>query len=397
VLPEDITQQRFSRAFLGADLEEVRQALARLAAAAKDEIARAESRSAGLEGALRGARARIERLEQELAAVREQLAAAESSLTAARQQVAAQQEREGQVVRVLLDAQRLTDEITRTARTDADEALARARDTAEETLAEARRKAAQMLRDARRRARAAVRAADELAARHRLDAEAEADDIVSEARAIASRHQQAAEQEVERLIARVEETLALRTLLPGDLETLVRRHTDVLDRITGLFTEAQRDVLPVLARARLALRGKPGAVSPAPAHATPEPARSAAPAAPAPAAEPAGLGTDSPARGVQQARAGDPHAADRRMYAEVCAGPFGTLLDATKFSVTLSRLPGVAAARLEAFSNGTATIEMVLKGLTPDQIDASRIPGYPARVVEAGGSRLILRLLEPEK
>ncbi len=364
--PEDVAAQRFSRRLFGVDPEEVREALSRVAAAARQEISRAESRIAGLETALREARARAQQLEQELDAARQRLAAAQDSLASVQERVAAYQERESQVARVLLNAQRVTDEIAQRARAEADEAMAEATRTAQETIARARRTAAHTLRDARRRARETTRAAEAGARARESEARGEASRVVAAARETATRVREAAEQRVHALAARVEEVLSLRSGLAQDLDTLIRRHTESLERLARLLAEAEHDVLPFLRNVREALR---------------EP-RAAPPACPVPEAPPPAAVTP----------------AEPREQVEVLAGPLRTLLDATKFSIAISHVPGVRTARLRTLSGGTATaaIDLTLdEGKAPADLDVAHIPGYPVESAEVAASRIVLRLREP--
>jgi cell division septum initiation protein DivIVA len=377
--PEEIAAHRFGRRIFGADPEEVKQVLSQVAAAARHEIARTDSRIAALEGALRDARARVEQLERDLTGVRDRLAAAQESLAAAQERLAAYQEREGQVARVLLNAQRFTEEIARGAQRDAEETRAEARRTAQETVAGARRTAAQTLRDARRRAREAAHAA----AARLSDAQAEADRTVSAARDAAAHVRQTAEQRVEELAAAVGGILALRSGLAEDLDALVRRHTESLERLGRLLAQAQEEVLPLLRRMQQTLHAEAGAgAQPGAAPPAPEPSRAAAgPERPGEAAPPA-TGRDRPRQ---------------QEHAEVLVSPVRTLLDATKFSLALSRLPGIGMARLRTLSTGTATatVDVLLEGCTLGELGVTRIPGYPVEQVDVAGTRLILRLGEP--
>ncbi len=381
--PEEIAAHRFGRRLFGADPEEVKQVLSQVAAAARHEIARTDSRIAALEGTLRDARARVEQLERDLTGVHDRLAAAQESLAAAQERLAAYQEREGQVARVLLNAQRFTEEIARGAQRDAEETRAEARRTAQETVAGARRTAAQTLRDARRRAREAARAADAAAAARLSDAQAEADRTVSAARDAAAHVRQTAEQRVEELAAAVGGILALRSGLAEDFDALVRRHTESLERLGRLLAQAQEEVLPLLRRMQQTLRAEADTgAQPKAAPPAPEPSRAVArPERPGEAAPPA-TGRDRPRQ---------------REHAEVLVSPVRTLLDATKFSLALSRLPGIGMARLRTLSTGTATatVDVLLEGCTLGELGVTRIPGYPVEQVDVAGTRLILLLGEP--
>jgi cell division septum initiation protein DivIVA len=374
--PDEIGMHHFSRRLFGADPKEVREFLSRIMSDMGREIAHAESRAADLETSLQELTPRTQHLEQELATVRDKLAITQSSLADAEQKLAAHQGKENQIAQVLINAQRLTDEIAARAKVEADERTAAAGQTAEQIVANVRRMAAQILRDARHRAREMTSAADTSAATRLLEARSEADRTVSDAREAVARLHQTAHEHVGTLTTEIDEIISLRSGLEGDLEEVVKRHTGSLEKLTRIVTEVQRDVLPFLTRVRHNLQEAGSGIH----------APLSIPTAIAPPRQSRERGSHQTKTALSRGSVQD--------QGEILISPIASLLEATKFSIALSRLPIISMARLRTFSGGVATIDVTTEGEKLTEIDVNGILGYRVSVSEYIGPRLVLDLRE---
>ncbi len=250
VHPHEIPLRPFSRVLFGLSPTEVRQFLQEVAQAlerATTELNNAVIERRVLESSLKEYQSRLEQLEQDLAAYRE---------------------REAQIPRALVDAERAAEDVTRAARAEADRILHEARRTAEETLRAARESAVQALREARLSAEHLIQASRRAAAEHEREARLEAQWLMDEAQRVVSDLRQ-----------RAEEFLGRWREATTHLDRLASEYAEAAHTVARLRTEAQ-DLLPRMEEMLQNLTAKvpvPGPRPPA--------ARAAEPAAPPPPRE----------------------------------------------------------------------------------------------------------------
>src|SRR5579885_312662 len=214
VHPHEIPLRPFSRVLFGLSPTEVRQFLQEVAQAlerATTELNNAVIERRVLESSLKEYQSRLEQLEQDLAAYRE---------------------REAQIPRALVDAERAAEDVTRAARAEADRILHEARRTAEETLRAARESAVQALREARLSAEHLIQASRRAAAEHEREARLEAQWLMDEAQRVVSDLRQ-----------RAEEFLGRWREATTHLDRLASEYAEAAHTVARLRTEAQ-DLLP---------------------------------------------------------------------------------------------------------------------------------------------------------
>ena len=391
--------RQFSRTLFGANPAEVREFLLAAAASlerANNELAGVILERTALQAAVKHANAEVETLRAQLAEVQNKLAAYRGQ--------------EALLGRAVLDAQRVTEELTRSAREQAERTVAQANATAKEVVETARQSAADLLRAARAHAQQAVEAAERAAASRIAEVQVEAERITAEVRRASTEVRQATQQQIETFVAGLEAFLANREDLAGNLEVLAKHHAESLEVIGRLHAEVERVLIPALreltqtvSQKEPAARGRPLSVTPA------------APPAPVPVREssvPEDVrGPVSTARDEGRHRSdGDREARDEKgrdrgdhdrdrgdaaaahPTGELVMSPVHSYLEATKLVTAVSRMKGVKAARLRSYSKGTITIDVVTETGTVAVIDPGQINGGPLAVVEATDSRMVLRL-----
>ncbi len=403
--------RQFSRTLLGANPAEVREFL--LAAAASLERVNGELAGVILERTT--LQAAVKQANAEVEVLRAQLAEARNRLAVYRGQ-------EAVLARAVLNAQQVTEELTRSSKEQAERTIAQANAAAKETIDTARQSAADLLRATRAHAQQAVEAADRTAAARIAEVEIEAERITAAVRSAAAEIQQAAQQEIEKFITRLEAFLANREELAGSLDALAKHHTDSLDVIAQIHAEVERVILPALRElTQTATEKELGARS------QPVSGAQGAPASAAAAAAPAGARNVSPPEGGQRpvqpmARDGEGrhrsylrresrddegrgrkdrdrnggHTPAPQPAAEIVVSPVHSYLQATKLVTAVSRMKGVQTARLRSYSKGTITIHVVTEAGTVAALDPRLISGGPLDVVEATDSLMVLRLGEVE-
>jgi cell division septum initiation protein DivIVA len=376
--PAEVAMRQFSRTLFGADPAEVREFL-RAAAASLERV---NSELAGVILERTALQTAVKRANAEVEALRAQLAEVQNKLAAYLGQ-------EALLGRAVLDAQRVTEELTRSSREQAERTIAQANASAKEAVETARQSAADLLRAARVHAQQAVEAAERAAATRTAEIQVEAERITGEVRRAATEVRQAAEQQIETFIRRLEGFLADREELAGNLDALAKHHADSLEVIGRLHDEVERVILPALRELTQAVIQKEPA-----SHGRP---LSVAPAAPAPAAPSAPLHVRDAAAAEGEPRPSPTvrdggHAPAPHPTAEIVMSPVHSYLQATKLVTAVSRMKGVKTARLRSYSKGTITIDVVTETGTVAAIDPSLIDGGPLDVVETTDSRMVLRL-----
>lgn len=350
--------RQFSRTLLGANPAEVREFL--LAAAASlqrinDELAGVILERTSLQAAVKHAQAEIETLREELAEARSRLAA--------------YQGQEATLARAVLDARRISDELSRSSKEQAERTIAEAHAAAKQTVETARQSAAELLRAARAHAQQAVEAAERTAAARVAEVKIEAERAAAEVRGAAAEIQRDAQRQIEAFIARLEDFLTDREELAENLDSLAKHHATSLELIGRLHTEVEREILPALRKLTTTATGEESG-----AHGQPVPSARALP---------------------EHDRNGD-YAPAAHPTAEILVSPVHSYLQATKLVTSVSRLKGVKSARLRSYSKGTITIDVDTEAGTVAVLDPSQINGGPLDVVEATDRRMVLRLGEAE-
>ena len=372
--PAEVAVRQFSRTLFGANPAEVREFLLAAAATlerANNELAGVILERTALQAALKQAHAEVESLRAELAEVRNKLAAFQGQ--------------EALLGRAVVDAQRVTEELTRSSREQADRTIAQASATAKETVETARLSAADLLRAARAHSQQAVEAAERAAATRTGELQIEAARIAAEVRSAAAEVRQAAQQQVETFIGRLEAFLANREEFAGSLDALAKHHADSLEVISRLHTDVEHVILPALRELTQTVSQQASGGRGQPAPRSEDTSASALPAAPT-------------ARGVYR-REPDRDgggAPPTHRTAEIVVSPVSSYLQATKLVTSVSRIQGVKTARLRSYSRGTITIDVVTEAGTVAGIDPRLINGGPMDVVEATDSRMVLRLGDVE-
>jgi len=302
---DEITRRRFSRRLFGAHPDEVRRYLSEVAAVfsrtlndlAVTETQRVtlETQRATLEKALRDATARNVELGKQLAAAeavplaaQERLGAIQDELVRTQEKLVAQLERDGQIAHMLLDAQRLSEQIVEGGRAKAEETVAAA--------------------------------------------QAEAGRIVQDARETAAEAVGGAERQVAALGARVAEVLAIRGEVGRDIEAIRARHDASLETLAKILVDAEQRVLPMLNHLQRALSG--------------EATEQGGPPAPSPET-PVMIAPQAVVSAPDLPRGAVPgNGAAHRPGTEIVVGPFESFLEATKLLATLSQMKDMRNARL---------------------------------------------------
>lgn len=359
--------RQFSRTLLGADPAEVRQFLAEAAATldrVNNELAGVILERTTLQTTLKQTCAEVEALRRQLAAAHEKLSA--------------YQGQESLMAQVLLNAERVTEDLTRESKAQAERTIAEANAAAQEAVQSARHAAADLLRTARARAQQAIEAADRAAAARLAEVRIEAESVVDEARRTAAEVQQVARQQVEDFIARLETFLAAREDLSEQLDALAKSHGESLEVVGRMHEEIGEVILPALRDLMRVLTEK----EPAPVATPPPP-----PVQPAAPSERIYVVPEPSINGGQGVRA--PTA---QRGGEIVISPVHSYLQATKLVTAVSRVSGVRTARLRTYSRGSITIDVLIEGDTFAALDPHLIDGFPLDIVEATDRRLVLRI-----
>lgn len=430
--PADILNHRFSRSFLGGvDPEEVRAFLADVAATlnrALNELAEARAHRAGAETGMAQAATRLADLEQavrDLTAKNEELTTAvadeetarrraETSLTeiraelaAARQKLAVFEERDSHVAGVLLNTQKIADQMMRAAQEDAGKLLGSALAEKERLAADSRAEAERLVNEARATSESVVAAARAAAERLVADAKTAADNLAAEAGAAARRlaadaeatsakARAEADAQVGGLASRVTRLLELNVTFRQTLDMVRARHGELVTALAEVHADAGQRVWPLLENWRRILQGTP---APATAESEPDDATAAteggrdfkAPREPRrgeTAFEEAPF-VSFPAVTTAGAAATPNGDAEGAHTTEIVVSPFATFFEAAEFLTALSRLEEVRRVRIRTLSQGTARFEVTVAG--DAGLDVSRLEGHPVQVVERTEARLVLR------
>lgn len=356
----EIAIRQFSRTLFGADPAEVRQFLAEAAATldrVNNELTGVILERTTLQTTLKQTCAEVEALRRQLAAAHEKLSA--------------YQGQESLIAQVLLNAERVTEDLTRESKAQAEQTIAEANAVAEQTVQSARQAAADLLRTARMRAQQAIEAAEDAAAARLGEVRIEAESLTDEARRIAAEVQQAARRQVEDFIARLETFLAARENLSEQLDALAKFHGESLEVVGRMHEEIGKVILPALRDLMRALTEQepaPAATPPAPSerlHAVPQP-----------------LITSGTGMRIPTAQRGG----------EIVVSPVNSYLQATKLVTAVSRVRGVRTARLRTYSKGSITIDVLTGEDAFAALDPHLIDGFPLAIVEATDRRLVLRI-----
>ncbi len=391
----DITWHEFSRKlFGGVDPDEVRKFIAEVAAnlnRTASELAHIQAQRADLERAMQEAIARGEELAKNLMNTEQALASAEVRLAEVReeqatcqQRLAVYENRDSQAVGMLLNTQKITEQMLREAREQAEQMLQGAHAQAEKTL----KQAEQMLQGAHAQAEKTLKDAREQAEQVLAAAQADGRRIIAEARGSAAQVQAEVDGHVADLSARVRAMLALHDEFSQNIDAVRTRHNKMLEVLARLRADTRQHVLPLLERSQRALGSAPktdGGQAP----------------------DTGGAALQDEEKSLQAVRGGDqfsrtdadevpkPGAAQEDGLpgdadAELVVGPFASFFEVTKFLTALSRLTEVRRAHIRTFSDRIATFDVSLAGGAG--LDISRIEGYPLDVVERGGTRIVLRI-----
>jgi len=353
--PDEIAARPFSRTLLGFHPQEVREFLQEVATALSrtfSDLHLAIQERNQLELSLRDATAKAEELEKQRAATHAQLAA--------------HQELESRVQRAVVDAEGVAAEVTRAAQARADDTVAAADRAAADTRREAREAAAQILRDARALAEQTIRASEKAAAERLAQARMDADWMTERARKAAVKAR-----------AHVETFVSDWYDVSQRLETLVEGHVSVLQAMRGVQARLREELLPAIKTMLEASRVDP--------------------AADAGAVPPHAAGDVIPRRVPEASRAHPEEPPQRALgatvEAQIIVRPVHSYLHVTELFTAISRLRGVKAARIGAFSKGTATIEVTLEGASLADLDIERLKIFPMDVQEITPTRMVVRVL----
>lgn len=376
--------RRFSRALFGANPEEVRGFLAEVAAAIdrlNSELAHSALERTGLQSSLQQATAQIEELRRQLAA--------------AHDKIAAYQAEESLMAKVLMNAQKMTEEVIERTKTESERTVTEANAAAEATLHAARQEAADLLREARTRAEEAVKAAERAAAAQLAEVRLDSERVVEQAGKAVAELRQTAEQQVRSVMANIEAALLDNASFAEHVDVLAKRHAASLDTLAHLQAEVKDDILPALREMLQALKGgeaipsRPAPPAP-PESAGPPPTGSPPPpSAPFPATPPS---REETARPKVTPRTGGERPAGQRPRGEILVSPVHSYLQASQLVTAVSRMKGVRAARLRAYSGGVVTIDVLTETGDLTNIDTALLDGVPVDVVEATDNRIVLRL-----
>jgi cell division septum initiation protein DivIVA len=381
--PAEIAMRQFPRTLFGADPVEVRRFLTEAAASldrVNVELARVISDRTALQTTLKQMIAEVEALRTQLAEAHEKLAP--------------HQEQESLIARAFLNAQKVTEDLTKESIAQAARTIAEANATAQEIIQSARNSAADLLRTTRARAQDAVEAADRAAAARIAEGQIEAEHVMEEARRTVGEVQQAAQQQLERFIARLEAFLVTREDMSKHLDGLAKRHADSLEVIGRMHAEVEQTILPslrdfmrTLTETQDSLAGQP--VSPVVTDAPSLAGVLAAPSRPTPPAPPPRL--ELPAHLATDGRETQPPTPP--LMGEIVVSPIHSYLQATKLVTAVSRIRGVRTARLRTYSRGSVIIEVMAEAGTVAGVEPHLISGFPMEVVEATDRRVVLRII----
>jgi uncharacterized coiled-coil protein SlyX len=329
-----------------------------------------------------------------VSALREQLAAAED-------QIAAHQERERLLAQALRSAEGEAAALTRTARTSAEETIPRTRVATDKIVGTAQAAATETLTEARAAATETIRAArawaDEIFEQTRARAQREvdtiggnavqkieplvaaADRLTSDARKMAEDMEGRIQAAAAELSATIAEFEAERDRYSEGLAALIARHTEMLERVSHLQADVEDRLVPALSRLTEGLQSVDTSWlrSPREKVALGRERKASAPRSPA---RPA---TATPIeRGARRAS---------RSPGEISVSYVGSFREATKLVRALSGLAGVEAARLRAYGNGVATVDVTAEDSLAT-LDLKYLDGVSLEVVETGPTRLVLRI-----
>jgi cell division septum initiation protein DivIVA len=363
--PAEIAMRQFSRTLLGVDPAEVRQFLAEAAAAldrVNSELAGVILERTTLQTTLKQTCAEVEALRRQLAVAHERLSA--------------YQGQESLMAQVLLNAERVTEDLTRESKAQAERTIAEANAAAQEAVQSARNAAADLLRTARVRAQQAIEAADRVAAARLAEIRIDAESMVDEARRTAAEVQQAARQQVEHVIARLETFLAAREDLSEQLDALAKSHGESLEVVGRMHAEVEEVILPALRDQMRALTEREASLAPPPAPVQPAAPSEHVPIVPQPSIN-GGKGVRAPTAQGE---------------GEIVVTPVHSYLQATKLVTAVSRVRGVRTARLRTYSKGSITIDVLTEEDAFASLDPHLIDGFPLDIVEATDRRLVLRI-----
>lgn len=454
VNPTDIVQHKFSRSFLGGlDAEEVRGFLADVATAlnrALTELTDARARCASLEQELRDARAGnegraddlevkervvaqaetrladVERSLRDLAAKYEEvtkalaaettarrqaeaaLAELRGELAASRQRLTVFEERDSQVAGVLLNTQKIVDQMVRSAQEDSGKLLAAAVAEKERLAAESRAEAERAVKEAQAAAERIIAKAQSDAERLVADASTVAGRLTADAEAASLRARTEAQAHVTELAGRVTRLLDLNTAFGRALDAVRARHGELLTALAGAHADVDERVLPLLENWQRILKSAPVQAPATEARSGRASAPDAVPSADRPPHEEAAVPAPGDVRGEHDGQgrhreeavttpvqAGTATQADGEAEGdhteEIVISPLATFFEAAEFLIELSRLPGVRMAHIRTLSQGVATFDAVVEG--DARLDVSRLGGHPIQIVERGEARLVLRRL----
>lgn len=353
----------------------------------------------------------------------------EQQATAAQKMITLYQEQESVIVRALQDAQRMSDELTRTAKARAEEMIAAARSAAEgiaqsarttaaETLQKARESAQAQLQAAERTTAGAKAAADEIvqtartaaaetlqkaresaqeqhqaaeraAAEHLARLRAESDQLVAESNRKVREVQQGAEQYLSGVTAKLDAFIRDREAMSRGLDTLARNHAESLQIMTRLRSEVQSQILPAVHRLLRRLKGEDAGEAD---DAMLAPLSSTEPTEPGPAETPQVTPEVAATSAQEREEASVPAV---RYNGQIVVSPIHSFLQATKFMTALSQLKGVASVKLRTYSGAKATIEVVTEGHTVGSINCKSIDGFSVEVAESNDTQLVLRIGTP--
>lgn len=382
--PAEIALRQFSRALFGANPDEVRHFLTEVAAAVdrlNGELARLALERTGLQTSLKETTAQAEELRRQLATAQEK--------------IAVYQEQESLMAKAMMTAQKVTEEVIESTKARAAQTVGEAEATAETTLQTARKEAADLLRDARARAQEAVKAAERAASVQMAQVQMDSGRLVEQAQKAISDLQQAAERQVRSVVDNIEAALSDSAGLTRHLDALTKNHSASLETLAQLQAEVKDDILPSLREMMRGLRDQslpPSDASTsrpsAPDH-TPVAGAPSSPVRPSPPAplfeEEVAVCAPAPGEGEDSVEAKQPRG-------EIVVSPVHSYLQASRLVTAVSRLKGVCAARLRAYADGAATIDVQIEAGTLAEINAGLIDGVPVDIVEATDDRLVLRI-----
>jgi len=366
IKPADIARRQFSRTLLGgADPEEVNEFLVEVAGAVGrmgEELAQAVQDRNALQQLLKEATAEVENVQKQL--------------THAQEEIGAYQDQENLMARALMNAQKMTEDIIRTAKAQAEKITSDAKAGADEAAQSARKTGDEILRDAKARAEEMVRNTERAAAAKMAQLQNDAKVLVEQARQQSAEIKQAAEQYVAVLITKIEAFVSDRDGISRNFDALVKIHADSLELVKRLRGEVQNEMLPALYQLLEQVKKEEKKAAPE--------ASAAPPAARSPRADGAAHPKGAP-------RPDDKRVVNLDVEAEIVVSPVTSYLQATKLVTAISRIKGIKTARLRSYSGGVITVDVSTESGTLAGFDVKHI-GFPMDVVEATDNRLVLRI-----